>query len=165
VTTLERHVEKWVPEPNTGCFIWMGAVNNVGRPMVGVAGDKVALVSRLVCEEAYGLAPTLKHEAAHNTPNGCVGGICVNGAHLRWATRKENAADIPPELRAKGGFQSWVKSKNPRNICKERQEAKLAGSPTYFTGKPCKSGHVSPRHTVSGDCVVCRTEWNAQRAG
>jgi hypothetical protein len=28
----------------------------------------------------------------------------------------------------------------------------------YFTGKPCKHGHVVERNTNSGQCVICRQE-------
>lgn len=34
-------------------------------------------------------------------------------------------------------------------------EARAAGATTYFTGKPCKRGHVSPRVTANGTCVEC----------
>ena len=165
MSVLEQHTDKWVPEPNTGCYLWTGAVaGGGGRPMVGVGRDwRPTLVSRLVCEEVYGPPPTPDHQAAHNTPNGCVGGLCVNGDHLRWATRKENYADMTPEARSAGGYASWVNNKKPRNLCLERQEAKAAGAATYFTGKLCKNGHISRRHTASGDCVTCRSEWNAQR--
>jgi hypothetical protein len=71
--------------------------------------------------------------------------------------------DMPPELRARGGFQSWVNTKKARHLCAERQEAKAAGAATYFTAKPCKNGHISQRHTVSGDCLACKSMWNAQR--
>jgi hypothetical protein len=36
-----------------------------------------------------------------------------------------------------------------------RKTALAAGRPFYFTGKPCKRGHVDKRYTHSGDCVVC----------
>lgn len=36
-----------------------------------------------------------------------------------------------------------------------RQDAKLAGLTTYFTGKPCKYGHITKRKTVTGACVAC----------
>ena len=162
MAALERHADKWIPEPNTGCYLWTGAIINSGRPVVGVGPKGVRLVSRVVCEELNGPPPTSKHEAAHNTPNGCVGGLCVNGDHLRWATRKENAADIPPELRAKGGFQSWVNSKKPRNICAERQEAITVGQATYFTGKPCRRGHTGPKRVVGG-CIECANLRNSLR--
>ena len=39
-----------------------------------------------------------------------------------------------------------------------RQEAFDAGEPRYFTGEPCVQGHVAPRFTRSGHCVVCMRE-------
>lgn len=37
-----------------------------------------------------------------------------------------------------------------------RKEALQKNLPQYFTGKPCKHGHVAERDTVNGTCVVCR---------
>jgi hypothetical protein len=40
-----------------------------------------------------------------------------------------------------------------------RAAAKASGSKLYFTGKPCKHGHVAPRE-LKGVCVECRkVEW------
>lgn len=36
-----------------------------------------------------------------------------------------------------------------------RQEAKERGLTRYFTGKPCKHGHVDEKYVVNGSCVVC----------
>ncbi|MBZ9659817.1 HNH endonuclease [Mesorhizobium sp. ESP-6-4] len=41
-------------------------------------------------------------------------------------------------------------SKLPRT----RAEAKAAGNKLYFTGEPCKYGHIAPRYTTAG-CVEC----------
>ncbi len=42
---------------------------------------------------------------------------------------------------------------------KSRAEAKATGAPHYFTGEPCKHGHVAPRKT-KGACVEClKVEW------
>lgn len=35
-----------------------------------------------------------------------------------------------------------------------RKEAKAKGAPRYFTGNPCKSGHIAERWT-QGSCVEC----------
>lgn len=35
-------------------------------------------------------------------------------------------------------------------------EAKALGAKRYFTGKPCKHGHVADRWVSSGICVVCQ---------
>ena len=37
----------------------------------------------------------------------------------------------------------------------ERHEAKLAGKTRYFTGKPCKYGHIAERYVSTKTCVVC----------
>lgn len=45
------------------------------------------------------------------------------------------------------------------NLPKTRAEAKATGAAYYFTGQPCKHGHVAPRKT-KGACVEClKLEW------
>ena len=45
------------------------------------------------------------------------------------------------------------------NLPKTRAEAKAAGAKYYFTGEPCKHGHVAPRKT-KGACLEClKLEW------
>lgn len=42
-----------------------------------------------------------------------------------------------------------------------RAEAKAMGAKYYFTGEPCKHGHIAPRKT-KGACVEClKDEWQA----
>lgn len=36
-----------------------------------------------------------------------------------------------------------------------RDEAFRTGLKTYFTGKPCKHGHLAPRYTSTGACAEC----------
>lgn len=36
-----------------------------------------------------------------------------------------------------------------------RQEAIAAGASTYFTGKPCKHGHIAERYVANWTCVKC----------
>jgi hypothetical protein len=44
-----------------------------------------------------------------------------------------------------------------------RRGAAMLGDETYFTGKPCKRGHISERFTSSGHCVECRKADNTER--
>jgi hypothetical protein len=37
----------------------------------------------------------------------------------------------------------------------KRKEAVLLGEKYYFTGKPCKKGHIAKRITVNGYCTEC----------
>lgn len=41
-----------------------------------------------------------------------------------------------------------------------RQDAIKAGESYYFTGVPCKRGHVTKRHVTSGGCVDCMREFS-----
>lgn len=40
-----------------------------------------------------------------------------------------------------------------------RATAKKLGLTRYFTGKPCKSGHVVERRAASGACLECEKRW------
>jgi 5-methylcytosine-specific restriction endonuclease McrA len=48
---------------------------------------------------------------------------------------------------------------NTENLPKTRAEAKATGAKYYFTGDPCKHGHIAPRKT-KGSCIEClKVEW------
>jgi len=38
-------------------------------------------------------------------------------------------------------------------------EAFASGSSLYFTGSPCRRGHVAGRRFPQGDCLVCHRRW------
>jgi len=45
------------------------------------------------------------------------------------------------------------------NLPRTRAEAKASGATHYFTGEPCKHGHIAPRKT-KGACLEClKVEW------
>lgn len=44
----------------------------------------------------------------------------------------------------------------------ERWEAQRDEKITYFTGRPCKHGHITYRYTLSGSCVKCVMESNSK---
>jgi hypothetical protein len=43
-----------------------------------------------------------------------------------------------------------------------RQEAKEKGLSRYFTGKPCKHGHMSERTVCNSGCVECKNVWKKE---
>lgn len=48
---------------------------------------------------------------------------------------------------------------NTANLPKTRADAKAVGATHYFTGEPCKHGHIAPRKT-KGSCTDClKVEW------
>jgi uncharacterized Zn finger protein (UPF0148 family) len=42
------------------------------------------------------------------------------------------------------------------NFIISRTDAKAQGKPTFYTGEPCKAGHVTLRATSNGMCVECK---------
>ena len=46
----------------------------------------------------------------------------------------------------------------PTYIAELIREAKAAGRTRYFTGKPCRNGHVAERLVSTRDCVQCSLE-------
>jgi hypothetical protein len=71
------------------CLLWPYSRRN-GYGQLYKDG-RTHVVSRLACQDVYGLPPTPTHEAAHSCGNGHLG--CVNPKHLSWKTPVENHAD------------------------------------------------------------------------
>jgi hypothetical protein len=158
MAVLDSHADKWTPEPNTGCYLWTGAVRNksTGRPAVYAGQRKMAMMARLVCEEAHGPPPTPKHHAAHNRLGGCVGAPCIAPNHLRWASPRENQMDVPVEIRRKRVAHEVVNRG-------ARYAAKQAGEKFYSTGNPCPRGHIGLRYVRNGECKECSLSWRKYR--
>lgn len=86
----ERFLREVVlPYQGTACLTWPFA-KTAGYGVIWREA-KLHVVSRLVCEERHGPAPTPEHEAAHSCGRG--DHACVTGCHLDWKTPKQNKAD------------------------------------------------------------------------
>jgi hypothetical protein len=83
---------KALPADGLDCVFWPYARNEHGYGRMFAKDGGTTLVHRRVCEELHGPPPTSAHEAAHSCGKGHEG--CVSGAHVRWATPLENAADM-----------------------------------------------------------------------
>jgi hypothetical protein len=44
----------------------------------------------------------------------------------------------------------------------ERKTAFQLGLRKYFTGRPCRHGHMSERYTLSGGCIECLTNYQSR---
>ena len=51
-----------------------------------------------------------------------------------------------------------------KSLPKSRKEARALGVDRFFTGIPCKHGHLAPRYVSTPVCVVCQVE-HARRLG
>lgn len=86
----ERFMDSCIPEPNSGCWLWLKSAN----PKYGVfvltnktLGKKYISAHRFSCEVFHG--PSLGRNALHK----CDNTLCVNPDHLYWGNQSKNYED------------------------------------------------------------------------
>lgn len=83
-TVLERFLNKCVPEPNSGCWLWLEGVGNGGYGTMSAYGKWYG-AHRLAYELFVGYIPE-----GMDLDHLCRVRACVNPAHLEPVTRKVN---------------------------------------------------------------------------
>ena len=84
LTVFERIEQKFIPEPNSGCWLWIGSVSTGGYGLIGL-NKKVRPAHRILYEQKFGPIP-VGLEIDHLCRTRC----CVNPDHLEAVTRREN---------------------------------------------------------------------------
>lgn len=87
LTWIEDHLS----HERDDCILWPYARNKGEEGVVTFQGRQVT-ASRAMCILAHGEPPADNYDAAHSCGHGHL--ACMNYRHLRWATRKENFADM-----------------------------------------------------------------------
>lgn len=94
-TTPEERFERYtIPEPNSGCILWIGTSNPKGYGRMWVEGKRM-YPHRYAWERDKGAIPkglVIDH-LCHTPP-------CVNVEHLRVANKSENAINVQTPRRA-----------------------------------------------------------------
>ena len=95
------------------------------------------------------------HERYIST-NQCV--LCMRLYHVK-KTRKGIA---PTKMCSKESLHLFVPAELRAKVIM-KEHARKQGLKRYFTGLPCKNGHLSERKITSGDCIECIRESHAQK--
>jgi len=94
-TLLERFEEKFVPEPNSGCFLWTASGGPNGYGHINIGG-KTVRAHRAAYELFKGPIPD-NLCVLHTCDTPC----CVNPGHLFAGTQTDNMTDMIKKGRAR----------------------------------------------------------------
>jgi hypothetical protein len=120
MTRQDRFDALYIPEPMSGCWIWLGALTIGGYASFSIATSTAEVAHRYSYKQKYGPIPQGK-ELDHLCRVRC----CVNPDHVEPVTRKENVR------RGLGG---------PKSVCKYGHPFNEAN--TYWKANGAKSCRV-----------------------
>ena len=96
----ERLWRNCIPEPNSGCWIWMGSLGKFGYGQIMMPGGKPRRAHRISYQVYKGPIPK-ELDVMHSCDIRC----CINPDHLSVGTRKQNMEDALKRGRVARGFQ------------------------------------------------------------
>jgi len=98
-TTWQEKVEYWtMPEPNSGCLLWLGSVDAQGYPRIFEKG-RLKRANRFIWIKKHGPIPANK-QVLHKCDVTC----CVNDLHFRLGTHQDNVDDKMAKGRHRSPF-------------------------------------------------------------
>lgn len=89
MTLMDRFMKYVSPEPNSGCWLWLGAVGSYGHGQFSI-NRKARPAHRIAYEAAFGAVP-----AGLELDHLCRVPCCVNPRHLEAVTHRENMLRSP----------------------------------------------------------------------
>lgn len=108
---IDRFEDKYIPEPNSGCWLWTGAVKELGYGVIGLGRREqgTAKAHRVSYELYKGKIPD-----GMSILHSCDNPSCVNPAHLSVGTLSDNMRDCVKKGRNfcpdnSGEKASWAK--------------------------------------------------------
>lgn len=151
---MARFEAQYIPEPNSGCWIWIGTVagsKKNERPKIWVEG-KSRPAHRFSYEKLVGAIPD-QTMICHR----CNNILCVNPEHLYAGSAQQNTDDM---MRAGRHFSQ----SNPGAVASlkvralQNAKAKLA-KPTCSKGHVLDADNMYAHPTGRRVCKTCRVVW------
>lgn len=126
---FERFEEKYIPEPNSGCWIWISACTNKGYGHMWVAGRWYEKAHRLSYLLHKGAIPS-QQRVCHR----CDNPHCVNPDHLWLGTQMQNINDAMAKGRFRNGT-SWGENNGSSKLSSDDVKAIRLHPRFYGSGK------------------------------
>lgn len=103
LSLLQRFEEKFIPVPESGCWLWTASSHGSGYGLIHTGRDfskgKMEFAHRVSYELYKGYRPSPDEEVCHKCDVTC----CVNPYHLFIGSHKDNMEDMVKKERAKNG--------------------------------------------------------------
>lgn len=92
----ERLAAHSVVDETTGCWIWTGSINNVGRPRIAVrlnGRSRWVTVARFIVQFVHGVRWGRNLSRRKVGAHSCDNGLCANPDHVAPSTQKRNVRE------------------------------------------------------------------------
>lgn len=113
MTVTERLLALSIPEPNSGCWLWLGAIapNGYGKICIRDNGTKQSHGAHRISYETFRAKIPSGLYVLHH----CDNRACINPDHLFIGTQKDNVADMNRKNRHPHPFKDACKNGHPFN--------------------------------------------------